>query len=359
MDGGEQSKSEEATPHKLKKAREQGQVSRGLDLGFLTSLAAFCAFAWFAGASTRGRIAEASRDLLIAAPGVLASPSALLEVAGLALSAVARPLIWMGAVIFLAVLVLELIQTGVVFTTAPLRFDFNRLNPAEGIKRVFTVRLLLETLKGVLKLAAYGGVTALVIAGARRLGPAVIHDGRSLAEAMTHTGLKLLACFVGVAVVFALLDQLISRRAFAKRMRMSRRDVRREHRDREGDPRLKQRRRQLHREFVQLSESLRNVRGADLLITNPTHFAVALRYDPRTMVAPRVVSLGVNQSALRLRRLAFVYGVVIVENPPLARALFRCRLNQEIPEAYFRAVAGIYTEIRDRRQLSKAVVHVR
>jgi flagellar biosynthetic protein FlhB len=135
-------------------------------------------------------------------------------------------------------------------------------------------------------------------------------------------------------------------------MRMSRRDVRREARDREGDPRLKQRRKQLHREFAKSSESLRNLRGADVLITNPTHFAVALRYDPKTMLAPVVVSRGAHAFALRLRRTAFLYGVVIVREPALARALFRCDLNQPVPEALFSPVAAIYRGLRGRAAAS-------
>lgn len=353
MEDAEQSKSEAATPFKLKKARERGSVARGADLGFLTALAAFSAYVWFVGGGLRGDVTEAARNALVAAGGLLASPHAILEVTGQVLTAAARRLIWMGATVFLVVLVFELIQTGVVFTTQPLRPDFNRLNPAQGLKRVFSVRLLIETGKGVLKLAVYGGLAFLVIQSARHVAPATISDAAGLADAMGRSGFRLLAFFLAGAVFFALLDQFISRRDFDKRMRMSRRDVRREMRDREGEPRLKQRRKQLHREFVKLSESLRNVRGADVLITNPTHFAVALKYDPRTMAAPTVVSQGANQTALRLRRLAFVYGVAIVENPLLARALYRCPIHREIPEACYRSVAAIYTEVRDRRRREK------
>jgi flagellar biosynthetic protein FlhB len=353
MDDSDQSKSEQATPFRLQKAREKGSVARGTDLGFLTGLAAFSAYVWFIGPSLRGQILHAAKSALVAAPSVLASPNEILAVTGQVLTSAARPLIWMGVAIFLVVLVFELIQTGVVFTTQPLRPDFSRLNPAKGLKRVFSVRLLIETGKSVLKLMAYVGVAFLVIRTAQTVVLPTVSDARSLADAMGRTGFRMLTLFVATAVFFALLDQFISRRDFSKKMRMSRRDVRREARDREGEPRMKQRRKQLHREFVKLSESLRNIKGADVLITNPTHYAVALKYDPRTMVAPTVVSQGSHQFALRLRRLAFLYGVVIVESPVLARGLYRCALNREVPEAYYRAVANIYTDIRNRRQSQK------
>ena len=106
-------------------------------------------------------------------------------------------------------------------------------------------------------------------------------------------------------------------------MRMSRRELRREHRDREGEPRQKQKRKQLHAEFVQASQSLRGVKGADVVVTNPTHYAVALRYDAASMAAPAVVSRGAGDLALRIKQLAFRHNVVVIEDKALARALYR------------------------------------
>jgi flagellar biosynthetic protein FlhB len=266
---------------------------------------------------------------------------------------------FLAATIFLVVLAFEIVQTGVVFSTEPLRPDFSRLNPSRGFKRVFSVRMLIETAKNILKLGVYVTLAWLVIRYARTVNIASITDAASLADFMQRTGLRLLAFFVAGAALFAILDQLISRRDFQTKMRMSRREVRRELRDREGDARMKQRRRKLHRDFVTSSQSLRNIRGADVLITNPVHFAVALKYDPRTMIAPKVVSQGSHQFALRLKKLAFVYGLVIVENKELARGLFqRCALNHPIPEEFYRPVADVYLKIRNQEQQRRASAHV-
>jgi flagellar biosynthetic protein FlhB len=211
--------------------------------------------------------------------------------------------------------------------------------------------MMIETAKNLLKLLVYTALAYVVLRHAQTIDLTSIIDARGLGAAMLGTGQRLLAFFIAGAALFAVLDQLIVRRDFARRMRMSPREVRREARDREGDPRIKQRRQRLHREFAKLSQSLRNVRGADVLIVNPTHYAVALRYDPKAMVAPKAVSLGAHQFALRLKKLAFIYGLVIVEDPPLARALYQaCELNQLVPEQYYRAVADIYLSIRQNQE---------
>lgn len=348
QDDSEQNKSEQATPFKLNRARQKGQVARGMDLGFLTGLAAFSGYAWLVGPSIEGAIAQAARRALVAAPNVVSSPNEILAVTGGVIGAAARPLAFMAGAIFLVVLVFEIAQTGPVFSTEPLRLDFSKLNPANGLKRVFSLRMLIETGKNILKMAVYTTLAVMVVVSAMSVAIPTITNATTLVEAMGRSGFRMLAMFVAAAVVFAALDQFIVRREFSKKMKMSRRETRRESRDREGEPRLKQRRKQLHREFTKSSESLRNLRGADVLITNPTHFAVALRYDTATMDAPRVVSRGSHQFALRLRRLAFLYGVVIVQSPALARALYRSEIGSPVPEVLYHPVADVYRTLRAR-----------
>jgi flagellar biosynthetic protein FlhB len=148
-------------------------------------------------------------------------------------------------------------------------------------------------------------------------------------------------------LIFAAIDQILVRRLFLKQMRMSRREVRRELRDREGEPRIKQRRRQLHAQFAKAAESLRGVPGADVVVTNPTHVAVALKYDNATMEAPVVVAKGAHEFAARIRRTAFVHGVLTIEDKPLARALYAaCAAGDPIPEAHYGRVAQIYRKLR-------------
>ena len=133
------------------------------------------------------------------------------------------------------------------------------------------------------------------------------------------------------------------RREFGKKIRMSRRELKREHRDNDGDPRMRQKRKELHAIFTKAAKSLRGVKDSDIIITNPFHIAVALRYDGNSMSAPSVTSLGAGGMAQRIRRLGFVYGVVSVRQPALARALHkRCRIGSEIPGDLFQDVANLY-----------------
>ncbi|KSB91853.1 hypothetical protein AS593_07460 [Caulobacter vibrioides] len=357
-DGAEQDKSEAPSHFKLRKAREKGAVARGMDLGFLIGLSAFTGYMWLFAPRLGRQLALSSERALVAAPNVLESRNEILAVTGLVLGGPLRPLIFMMATIFLAVALFELIQTGVVFSTQPLKPDFKRLNPAANFKKLFTFRILIETGKNILKLTIYSAIAFMVIRDALNDLTASITDAGRLAQALAQVGLKLLLFFVLAAMVFAAIDQGIVRRDFMKKMRMSRRELKREIRDREGEPRLKQKRKQLHAEFAKASVSMRGMRGADILITNPTHYAVGLRYDSTTMLAPRVVAVGANQLALRLRRLAFIYGVTIVEAPPLARALFQaCRLNSEIPEAHYKDVADLYRS-KTRRAGSQRTISV-
>ncbi|MEH0198323.1 EscU/YscU/HrcU family type III secretion system export apparatus switch protein [Caulobacter sp. CCNWLY153] len=351
MENTEQNRSEKPTPFKLKKAREKGSVARSMDLSFLTGSFALLAYLWISGDAVWSQLTRAAAQALVAAPNVSASRHEILIVTAGALTSMFRPLTLLCATIFLVVGVFEVVQTGLVFSTQPLKPDFSRLSPAKGFKRVFSVRTLIETAKTILKFGAYATLATVIVQAAWAVDGPAATDAARLAQAMGGTSFRLLMFFVGGALVFALLDQWLVRREFLKQMRMSRRELRRESRDREGEPRIKQRRRQLHGEFVKMSQSLRNMRGADVLLTNPTHFAVALRYDPRSMEAPIVVSLGAHQFAQRLKAVAFSYGVPIVPDPPLARALYRsCQLRQAVPPDYYGPVSRIYMTLRERRR---------
>jgi flagellar biosynthetic protein FlhB len=347
MEDSEQGKTEAPTPFKLIRARRKGSVARGVDLGFFTGLTAFLGFAWVAGPSFGRIISQSIRGALIEGGTLADGHYAVLSVVALLFSSVVPPLVLLAGTIFLVVLLFEILQSGIVFSAEPLKPDFNRLNPTNGFKRVFSLRMLFETGKNVLKAAIYTTVAWLVIRGALRNDIGAITDARSLSALLSHTALRLLGAFVLVAFVFAVLDQIIVRRDFLKKMMMSRRELRREAREREGDPRLKQKRKQMHAEFVKASKSLRGMRSADVLVTNPEHIAIGLRYDPRTMEAPLVVSAGTSHLAQRLKRLAFIYGIPIIENRVLARELYRkSNLDKPIPEHCFCPVADIYNAIR-------------
>lgn len=353
MEESELDKSEEATPFKLRRAREKGTIARGIDLGFFTSLSAFLAYTWLIGAASTVSIAQLSAITFRNLAASVNAPAALFAQAGYLFSSVVNPLMIFAGTIFAVVALFEFLQVGAVLSFQPLKPDFKRINPAQGLKRIFSWRMLIEAMKSVLKLAVYGTITWFVIDAALKYESAAALDGNRLIQILGSVGFKLLFFFVLAALFVAVIDQMLSRREFAKKMRMSRRELKREHRDQAGDPRFKQKRRDFHTEFMKMAKSLRGARDADVVLTNPTHYAVALRYDPSSMDAPRIVSRGSNGLAFRIRRIAFVYGVIIIEDVTLTRALFNTRiLGTEIPDSHYHEVADIYRKHRllERKQ---------
>ncbi len=340
----EQNKTEEATPFKLKRGREKGAVARSMDLGFFSTVVAFTIFAVVAGQRVAVAMAETMRRLFHAAnDGSRENLSSLAPIAASFL----QPLALLGATIVVVVVFFEIVQLrGVVFSGHPLKPDFSRLNPAQGLKRLFSFRMLKETLKNVLKLAAYGIAAYLVISDQFLVYRRAISGAGDLTTVLAGAGFRLLFVFALLALGFAALDQVLVRGEFSKQMRMSRREVQREHREREGEPRLKQKRRQLHLQFAKQARGLGNLPGSDMVVVNPEHYAVALRYDASTMSAPTIMAKGRNHFALYLRGEAAKLSIAIFEHPVLARALYRnSDLNEEINPADYRAVADLYLKL--------------
>lgn len=343
MEETELDKSEEATPFKLKRAREKGAVARSMDLGFFAAIAAALGFLWIGGTELAFSIARASGQAFAAAPLLVDGQSMLVAVIGRVFSPVVFPLMAFAGSLFAIALVLDFLQVGPVFSVTPLKPDFGRINPAKGLKRLFSWRMAIEAFKALFKLAVYSTIAWLVIGGTIDTGGQAISDGARLAGVILSATLRLMMFCAIAALGFAALDQIFVRREFAKKMRMSRRELKREYRDREGEPRMKQARKQLHAEFSKIAKSLRDVKGADIIITNPEHFAVALRYDANKMLAPKIVSRGAGGMAQRIKRIAFTFGVITVREPALARQLFyKGRLSSEIPDDFYQPVADLY-----------------
>jgi flagellar biosynthetic protein FlhB len=344
----EQNRSEDPTPYKLRKAREKGMVARGTDLGFFATLAVLAGLTIAAGDTVANQFAMLMRKTLAIGIQGAREPQGAAALAGSAYWEALRPVAMFGIATMLAVALLEIVQLrGFIFSTHPLKPDFSRINPAKGLKRLFSMRLLKESLKNVIKLAAYATVAWLVIRAAVEVPARSSIDAQGLAGAMQSSGLRLLLYFLLVALFFVALDQLIARREHMKQMRMSRRELTREHKEREGEPRMKAKRKQVHAEFAKNAKGMGSLPGSDLLIVNPTHYAVALRYDAGRMEAPKVTAKGRNHWALMLKAEAFRLGIPLFEMPPLARALHdQCETGGAIRESHFRDVADLYLKLQ-------------
>ncbi|MCW7540885.1 EscU/YscU/HrcU family type III secretion system export apparatus switch protein [Aquabacterium sp. A7-Y] len=348
-------RNEDATGFKLEKAHRRGSIAKSAEVGFAFVLVAATACLYGLGESTLRELAtllprafmHASQEQLSAA-GALRLVSAL---GSFALQAVAAILF----VVWLTALVLGAAQARGVFTAEPLKPQFERINPAANFKRLFSVKTVYETARTSLKLAFMAAVV-----GAwgwakvdEFLGLLALPSGGLLRQSIALLG-EMLALVAVLFAMFAYVDWLFTRWEFLRQMRMSKREVKEEHKEREGDPRIKQRLRELRAEWAKRARSVKKVGEADVLLTNPTHYAVAVEYRHGEMPAPRVTAKGAGELALRMRREASRRGVPIVQNAPLARALFAdVEQDRYVPEQHFGQLARILRWVYAARPASR------
>lgn len=239
------------------------------------------------------------------------------------------------------------LQTGLVFSTEPLKLDFKRLNPVEGFKRVFNIRLLFETVKSILKLAAFSAVAYVIITN--NLPTIYKFELKSVYEIVPgflDIATVLLISLLVVSIFFAIIDLIFVRWQYMKRMRMSKKEVKDEIKRREGDPMVKAKRKELDQELRKRSQSTGNAANADLIITNPSRYAIAIKYDRTTMLAPMVIAKGADDLAATIRQVGYRNSIPIFCVPPLARAIYKkVKIDRPIPEAFFTPVARLFGEV--------------
>jgi flagellar biosynthesis protein FlhB len=344
----ETDKSEAATPFKLDRARKKGNVARGADIGFFAMLIALGMFAQLFGRDAVFDLSTTMRKAMVA--GVAGAPdqTATIALAARLAELAIWPLITVGIFVSILVIFANIVQLrGLIFTFEPLRPDFARLNPAKGLKRLFSLRMLKEAAKNIVKVGIYCAATYFLLRYLVHDAAVAAAQGPLLAATLVDAAVRLLIMFMVLAAIFAVVDQVLVRREFAKQMRMSRRELTREYREREGEPRQRQKRKQLHADYVKQQTQIAQVPGSDVLVVNPEHYAVALIYDANAMTAPHIRAKGRNAFALQMRVAARRAGVTIVENAPLARQLYKQgRLDTAIPEASYSAIADIYIMLR-------------
>lgn len=348
--------SEQATPHKLTEARKKGSVSRSNDLNALAILAALVATIFGSGWDAWRRVARLQQQMLAHGNQADWSVDGMAAWLGQLLTdmlSILGPLFLTLAVV---AVVINFFQTGPVFSFHPLIPDLNRLNPATGLKRIFSMRTLFETAKSLIKLVILGTVAYYLV---RDTIPGLI--GLPSLEAKGYSRLliglvaAMLVKLVLTLLFIGLVDYGFTRWEFAKRMRMSKRDVKDESKNREGDPRIRARIRELRKEVLKRSKGLAKVPSADVLITNPTRLAVALRYRHGESAAPQVIAKGAGEMARRMRTLAASHRIPIVQNKMLARILFR-EVGEEgyVPEKLYPQIAKIMLWVYTMRDAKRA-----
>jgi flagellar biosynthetic protein FlhB len=338
-------RTEQPTPRRLQQARQEGQIPLSRDLTQAVQFAlAVAALGWGSGALIQG-FEQCQRGLIIAA---FRRDLALGHLSGIIAELLRGPLRVMasaGAVLLLSSFGMHLLQTGFAITPKRLHMDFSRLSPA-GRLRELPGENLRETIKALVLFPVFAWVCWAVIGpnleGLLRLprqspASAAALVGASVQSLLGQAALALLA--------LGAWDYFRQRQRLYGQLRMTKQEVRQEQKDLEGNPLIKARFRRLQREMMR-RRMISRVPKSSVVITNPAHYAVALEYHLETMRAPVVTAKGQNYMAQRIRRLAEQHGIPVVENPPLAQALYKsCEPGSEIPVALYRAVAEILAYI--------------
>ena len=233
-------------------------------------------------------------------------------------------------------------QFGLLFTTETLKFDLKKMDPIKGVKKIISVRAIVNLIKSLLKVTLIGAVTTIVII-------IYLEEVLSLAlhtPAQTLSTVAYLSAIMGIAaslmlIVIALCDYLYERFEYEKQLKMSKQDIKDEYKNAEGDPLIKSKIKQRQREMA-MRRMMQEIPSADVVITNPTHYAIALKYDENEMDAPRVVAKGTDFVAQKIKMIAKEHDVIMVENRPLARAMYdQVEIGQAVPEEFFKAVAEV------------------
>lgn len=345
-------RTEAPTPRRLEEARRKGEpVGRSQELTMAATLGTgvLVLAALVPGATTTlGAAVRTGLDRLAERPDPRAGLAALGDGLGLGLG-IGAPLA--GAVLAAGVLA-NLASGGIVVSTGSVRFDWTRLNPIAGLRRLANREALTRLGIALVKLGVLAAAVWLSVEGrlARLLGT----TGASAAAIAAEAAGALLTLGVTVTIllgVVAAVDVVLSRRRALGALKMTKEEVRREAKDTEGDPLLRGIRRRRARQLA-FARMMDAVPTADVVVTNPVHLAVALRYDPATMRAPRIVAKGQRLVAERIREIARRSGVPIVEDRPLARALFPRPLGSEIPPHLYRAVARLLVLVARARTLA-------
>lgn len=341
-DSQDQDKTEAATPRRLEKAREEGQVVRSRELVTVMLLGAGLAGLWALGPALFAHLGLVmEQSLLFDRQRVFDSTVMVSSAAGIGAHSLFA-LLPLFALLAAVALIAPNVLGGLLISAKSLKPQFSRLNPVKGLKRQFSAQTLAELAKAIAKSILVGTVLAVFLHSKRGEFLALMDLGSERAMA---SALKLAAQACGLMafslIVVVAIDAPYQLWSHAKKLRMSKDEVRREFKESEGDPQLKARIRQQQQAMAR-NRMMSRVPEADVIITNPTHYAVALRYDDKQMGAPRVVAKGVEAVAARIRAVGEEHGIPRLEAPPLARALYRhVDLEREIPAGLYGAVAEV------------------
>jgi flagellar biosynthetic protein FlhB len=342
----DQEKTEEATQQRRDDFRKRGQVAHTRELGSVLVLLSSALVLWVLGRFFLVQLSEIVTQsmgpfLIEAARSGDYVPATIFMIKKALL--VLAPLVGMLTVMGIGS---SVVQTGLLNNEEAFEFDLERINPLSGLQRVFSLRALAEGVKAVFKLVLVGAVVTVLVKEQIIRVPGLV--SLSINQLVAFAGEITIRLLGGVGVFMGVLaagDYFFQRWQLEKQMRMTKQEVKEEHKSREGDPMIKARIRRIQREMAN-KRMMNDVPKADVVVTNPTHIACAIQYDPKAMAAPRLIAKGAGVIAEKIKEIARKNNVPVMENKPLARTLFKSlKIGQTIPRELFTAVAQVLSYV--------------
>ncbi len=337
-----QERTEKATSRRREKAREEGKVAKSMELNSAAMICLGFLTLYLMGPYLADQMQAVMRHTMSNAPSIAAADPTFYSVFS---SNVVKFFLILGPVFAVMAVIAfssNVVQVGFRISTKAAEPKLDKLDPIQGLKRMFSMKSLVTMIRDTLKLLVVGFVAYKVIEsefpGFFKLADMTVSQ---VAAQMGKIALLLTLKVGAVILIIAILDYLYQRYEFEKSIKMSKQDLRDEHKDTEGSPQIKQRIRQIQQQAAR-SRMMDAVPIADVVVTNPTHYAVALKYDAEESSAPYVVAKGQRLVAQKIKEIALANGIPVVEDAPLARALHKmCDVGQTIPAQLYRAVAEL------------------
>lgn len=336
------SKTEEATPKRLRDSRKKGQISKS---GDLNSAVSFLVFALLLGALGDYLLTNSIEFITLALSQDVGKGLTQANVGAILVQNVMKILlIFMpfGLIAVFIGVVTNVVQVGFLFTAEPLKPDFKRLNPIEGMKNIFSKKALFNMFKSIMKLLI---VTYLTYTGLQKVMKPIMNLGGVGVEKLfgffMDTVSTLSVSIATFMIILGVIDFIFQKKDYKKNLMMTKQEIKDEYKQMEGDPKIKSKRQQRQRE-MSMARTMQSVEASTVIITNPTHIAIALRYEQGKDEAPVVMAKGLDYMAMKIREKAKEEGIPIIENKPLARSMYyKVEPGSSVPVEMYQAIAEI------------------
>ena len=341
MAADDQEKTEEPTSKKIEDARKEGNVPKSQDTSSFVTLVVACVviFFMFSFLEDRVRVLYAYyHDFM----GQEINKVLIMRIVLVSMRELGLMILPIAISVAIAGVIAALLQFGFLFSTKAITPDLKKIDPIKGLKNLLSLKKLIEGLKTILKVSAVFVVAYYFLIEFTKELPETLFLGLwNQLIWLRDKAIILAAVMLALFLLFSFIDLMFVRYNYFKELRMSKQEVKDEYKQMEGDPQVKSRIRKVQMQMSQ-KRMMQNIPDADVVITNPTHYAVAVRYNQGKDRAPVVVAKGIDYLALKIKEIALNHGIQIVENPPLARELYKqCDIDQAIPEKLYKAVAEV------------------